>query len=362
MKLPDDDDLFLRAAARENLLTPEQISTGRDLQARMRDMGLLPKPLSEICLERGFLNQEQHQGVAEMVARVKESFRIPGYKLLEKLGRGSMGTVYRARQLNLDRVVAIKILARFLAENPNFVRRFMKEARVIGKLNHPNIVQGFDAGETEGTYYFAMEYCPGPTLLEILNRGGAIDQDRAVHIATQVARALDHAYHQDLVHRDVKPDNIMIAEGGIAKLCDLGLAKDISRASGSTEKGSTMGTPNYISPEQARGEEEVDIRSDIYSLGATLYHAVAGVPPFEGPNPTVIMVKHVNEPPSPPSSIVPDLDSELERILLKMLAKSVKDRYQTPQALLMDLENLRAKRAGAPMPFPAKPAIRPKNR
>jgi len=350
--LPSDDELFVRAARRLKVVTEAQLEEGRDLQKRMREMGLNPKPLGEILQERGYLDPDQLRGMLETVNRVKESFRIPGYKLLKKLGRGSMGTVYKAKQLNLDRIVAIKILARFLAENQAFVRRFIKEARVIGKLNHPNIVQGFDAGEINGTYYFAMEYCHGVTVLELLTRGGALDLDRSIQIVTQVARALDHAHQQGLVHRDIKPDNIMIVQDGVAKLCDLGLARDVARGSGSTEKGSTIGTPNYISPEQARGDAMIDIRSDLYSLGATFYHMVTGVVPFDGPNPTVIMVKHLNEPLIPPRHRHPDIDAGTQEIIGTMMAKNPLDRYQSPAELLIDLENLTATRAGDPPPFP----------
>ena len=233
-QLPDDDTLFLRAAQRESLLAPEQIEEARELQDKMQEMGLIPKPIGEILRERGCLTRDQAEELNETVEKVKQQFRIPGFKLLKRLGRGSMGTVYKARQLNLDRLVAIKVLASFLSENEAFVKRFLKEARVTGQLNHPSIVQGFDAGEHEGTYYFAMEYCPGPTLLTLLQRGGALDQDRAINIAMQMASGLQHAHARGLVHRDVKPDNIMIAQGGVAKLCDLGLAKDVSRGSGST--------------------------------------------------------------------------------------------------------------------------------
>ncbi|NRA95759.1 MAG: serine/threonine protein kinase [Planctomycetes bacterium] len=361
-RLPDDDTLFIRAAQRESLLTDEQIAEGRELQQKMRDMGLKPKPISEILQERCYLIPEEASRLRETVEKVRHQFRIPGYKLLKRLGRGSMGTVYKARQLNLDRLVAIKVLASFLSENAAFVKRFLKEARVIGKLNHPNIVQGFDAGDVDGTYYFAMEYCSGPTLLTILERGGALDQDRAINIVSQVARALDHAVTQGLIHRDVKPDNIMIVQGGVAKLCDLGLAKDVSRGSGSTEKGATLGTPNYISPEQARGDAHVDIRSDLYSLGATLYHMVTGVPPFDGPNPTVIMVKHLNEPPLPPRVRSRDVDARLQPIIIKMLAKNPDDRYQTPSELLAQLDDLRGRRraeaAGEPPPQqPVRPPV-----
>ncbi len=335
--LPSDDDIFVRAARRDALLDDDRLRIARELQEKMRDLGLVPKPIGSILLETGALTPDQFNRLTETVQRVKDAFRIPGYKLLERLGRGSMGTVYKARQLNLDRVVAIKILAPFLASNQAYVRRFMKEARVIGRLNHPNVVQGFDAGEAGGVYYFAMEYCEGPTLLQILKRGGAMDEERAINIVTQVAHALDHADEQGLVHRDVKPDNVMIVEGGVAKLCDLGLAKDVAIESGSTERGSTVGTPNYISPEQARGEGGIDIRSDIYSLGATFYHLLTGIPPFDGPNPAVIMVKHLNEAPVPPRQLMPTVHPRTERVVLRMLAKNPKERYQTPRDLLDDL-------------------------
>ena len=354
--LPDDDELLIRAARRFGMLDEPAIREGRELQARMRELGLSPKPLGEILLEKGHLTGAEHEKLVEAVKRVRDAFRLPGYKLLKKLGRGSMGTVYKARQLNLDRVVAIKILGSFLAENKAFVRRFIKEARVIGKLNHPNIVQGFDAGEVDGTYYFAMEYCEGPTVLDLLQRGGKLAEDRAVNIVTQIARALDHAHDQGLVHRDIKPDNIMIVEGGVAKLCDLGLTKDVSRGSGSTEKGSTVGTPNYISPEQARGDATIDIRSDLYSLGATFYHMVTGVVPFDGPNPAVIMVKHLNEPLIPVRDRSPELSIETQRIIQTAMAKNPSDRYQSPAEMLLDLENLQATLKGDPPPFPGSAA------
>ncbi len=351
--LPSDDELFLRAARREGWVNDQKVASARELQVKMRDLGLVPKPLAAILQETGVLTDDQFKKLNETVQRVKDAFRIPGYKLLERLGRGSMGTVYKARQLNLDRIVAIKILAPFLSNNQPYVRRFMKEARVIGRLNHPNVVQGFDAGEAGGVYYFAMEYCEGPTLLQILKRGGAMDEDRAINIVTQVAHALEHAHEQGLVHRDVKPDNVMIVEGGVAKLCDLGLAKDVAIESGSTERGSTVGTPNYISPEQARGEGGIDIRSDIYSLGATFYHLLTGVPPFDGQNPAVIMVKHLNEDPTPLRERMPTVHPLTERVVLKMLAKHPRDRYQTPTELLADLDALRT-RDTDPLP-PIKP-------
>ena len=350
-KLPDDDTLFLRAALHIKVITEADIEIGLSIQESMKDLGVLPKPIADILLEKGVLTSEQRADLMARVDRVKKAHRIPGYRLKKRLGRGSMGTVYKAEQMEENRTVAIKILSPWLAEDAAYVRRFRKEARVIRTLNHPNIVQGFDAGEADGTWYFAMEFVKGATLLSILRRG-AMDEIRALNVVTQVARALSHAYDRDLVHRDVKPDNIMIVAGGVAKLCDLGLAKDVQRAGESTERGVALGTPNYISPEQVRGEIDVDIRSDIYSLGATLYHALAGVAPFDGTNAAVIMVKHLNEPPIPPRQRVAGISRDTERIVMKMLAKNPLDRYQTPSELLMDLENARARLLGESEPFP----------
>jgi serine/threonine-protein kinase len=338
--LPDDETLLLKAATRNGWISAEHVVEARALQDKLVELGLRPKPMGEILMERGFITDIQKKELEQTVAKVKAAFRIPGYQLLEKLGGGSTGTVYRARQLGLDRIVALKVLAKWLCDDEGYVRRFIKEARLAGRMNHPHIVQGFDAGEAQGLWYFAMEYCPGPTLLSLLNRGGAMDETRVVSIMRQIAMALGHAHELGLVHRDVKPDNIVIAEGGIAKLLDLGLAKDVRRKSGSTERGSTLGTPNYISPEQAKGLEDIDGRSDFYSLGATFYHALTGQPPFDGPNPTVIMLKHVSENPVPLSKLVPAVHPDTERIVLRMLAKNPLDRYQTAQALLADIDNI----------------------
>ncbi len=251
-----------------------------------------------------------------------------------------MGAVYKACQISLDRIVAVKVLSRRLGENDRFVRRFMREARAVARLNHPNIISGIDVGESEGWHYFVMEYVDGVTIGEILRRGGAIDEKRALAIVTQMVEALEHAHRHGLVHRDVKPDNIMIARDGTAKLCDLGLAKEHKDGGNSTEEGLAMGTPNYISPEQAKGETSIDIRSDIYSLGATLYHMVTATLPFDGPSPAVIMTKHLLEPLPPPRTRKKTLVRATCQVIEKMMMKRREDRYQSPAALKRDLEAL----------------------
>jgi serine/threonine-protein kinase len=278
--------------------------------------------------------------VSETPERETPKHRIPGYRLVEKLGQGSMGTVYKGVQRSLNRVVAIKVMPPELGRNVNFVRRFLREARAVAKLNHPNIVSGIDVGEIGGWRYFVMEFIDGVTVGDILKRGGAMDERRSIRIIHQVAQALAHAHQYGMVHRDIKPDNIMIARDGVAKLCDLGLAKEPKEGGSTTEEGLAMGTPNYISPEQAQGEGDIDIRSDIYSLGATFYHMVTGHLPFDGPNPAVIMTKHLLEPLPPPRTRNRALRRGTCQVIEKMMMKRRDDRYQEPSELIAHLEIL----------------------
>jgi len=223
------------------------------------------------------------------------------------------------------------------------VTRFLREARAAGNLNHVNIVQGIDAGKSpEGYYYFAMEYVEGQTLKAILQREHVIAESRAIDIITQIAQGLRHASRINLVHRDIKPENILITADGTAKLADLGLAKSSVEDASVTIAGQAMGTPLYISPEQAEGREDVDIRSDIYSLGATLYHITTGFPPFPGENPTVTMLKHINEEPPSPREVNPRLSEDLCHVILKMMAKAPSERYQTATELIDELSAMSA--------------------
>jgi serine/threonine-protein kinase len=248
-----------------------------------------------------------------------------------------MGTVYQALQVSLDRIVAIKVLTPALAENPRFARRFEREAMASAKLNHPNIVAALDVGEENGMHYLVMEYVPGRNVSQLLD-AGPFDEHKAVGVAIQVARALDHAHRSEIVHRDIKPANILVTAEGVAKLGDLGLAKNIEGDASATEEGIAMGTPFYVSPEQARGERRIDIRADIYSLGATLYHMVTGRVPFPGPNPAVVMTRHLNDPLEPPDEVNKRVGRGLSQIIEKMMAKDREARYQTPADLIADLQ------------------------
>lgn len=346
---------ILERAIAKGLISPDQaLELGRLRHARKDDKGVAPA-IEELAVEKGFLTDDQAQRLRTEQEGFAVNREIAGYKLIEKVGAGTMGTVYKARQLSLDRPVAIKILSPHLSRKSNYVERFLREARAVAKLNHPNVISGIDVGEAEGVRYFVMEYASGLTVGQILERGGAMDESRVYRIAVQIARALEHADEAGLVHRDVKPDNILITKDGIAKLCDLGLAKD------SPEQGVSMGTPNYISPEQAEAVEDVDIRADLYSFGATLYHMLAGRPPFEG-NAKVVMVKHLSEDPEALREIDPDVSEGMERVVSSLMQKDRNARPASPKQLIAMFDEyergLRTGAQAAAAQAPAAPARR----
>ncbi len=262
------------------------------------------------------------------------------FRIIEKIADGSMGQVFKAHQVSMDRTVAVKVLHPELARNESFKRRFIQETQAVGNLNHHNIVQGIDAGESNGHLYFAMEYVDGQSLYEILKQG-PLEEDEVLEIGLQVAHALEHGHAQGIVHRDIKPGNIMIASDGTAKVTDYGLvrrADDGSRKT--THSGKAVGTPYYISPEQARGEEEIDIRSDIYSLGATLYHAATGQPPFPGRTAAGIMSMAVEEPFPDPRREEPELSAAFARLVLRLAEKDRNRRPANPSDLIREIERV----------------------
>jgi len=325
-------DAIVHRAVEKGIITEAQVQECREIREKLVEMGLRRRSLEEILDEKGYLEQEQVKKLQGELSREAGEV-IPGYKLMKRLGRGSMGVVYKAHQRSLDRVVAIKILFPELSRNPSFVERFLREARTAARLSHPNIVAGYAAGEAGEYHYFVMEYVDGPTVGEIVKRGGPLTEDRAVRIGVQVALALAHAYDHGLVHKDVKPDNILLAEGG-AKLCDLGLVGEIGQT---RPDGTIVGTPHYIPPEIVRGDP-ADIRSDLYSLGATLFFILTGRPPFDGDTSAAILAKHIREPAPDPCDLDHGIDVEIGRIIQTLLAKDPAARYQTPVALLRDLE------------------------
>jgi eukaryotic-like serine/threonine-protein kinase len=260
------------------------------------------------------------------------------YELHRRLGRGGMAEVYLARDQMLDRPVAVKVLFPALATDPGFVERFRREAQSAAALNHPNIVSVYDWGEANGTYFIVMEYVEGESLAEMIHAQTRLHPDRAAEIGSDMASALGFAHRNGVVHRDVKPGNVLITRDGDVKVADFGIARAISDSSDQalTKTGSVMGTATYFSPEQARGAN-VDQRSDIYALGCVIYEMITGRPPFSGENAVAIAYKHVQEAVVPPRRIDPALPETLEAIILKCLAKNPANRYPTAQDLRADL-------------------------
>jgi eukaryotic-like serine/threonine-protein kinase len=265
------------------------------------------------------------------------------YEIQQRIGRGGMADVFLARDLLLDRLVAIKVLFPEFATDPNFVERFRREAQSAANLTHPNIVAVYDWGKYANTYFMAMEYVQGRTLADILRANGHVNSVQAAEIANEVAAALGNAHASGVVHRDIKPANILIGGNGQVKVADFGIARAMNAPSENnlTQVGSVMGTATYFSPEQAQGAQP-DPRSDLYSLGIVLYEMVAGKPPFAGENPVSIAYKQVHDLPQPLNQLVADIPRPFEAIVAKLLAKDPNMRYANAEALRDDLRRYRS--------------------
>ncbi len=272
---------------------------------------------------------------------IERGVRLGNFEIEEKIGQGGMGAVYRARQVTMDRPVALKILPSRLSKDKAFLDRFLHEARAAGKLSHPNIVTGIDAGEAGGIYYFAMELVDGSSALRKLKENGPLPETEVVSIGIQLTSALQHAMENGLIHRDIKPDNLLIDRKGIVKLADLGIAKapfSVSSDSPDTPN-KAIGTPAYMSPEQAMARGDVDIRADIYGTGATLYHLLTGRPLFSGAPHDILKAQVYSRAPNP-LDLRPDVSPALAAVIEKCLAKDRERRYREPVELAADLRRI----------------------
>jgi len=265
---------------------------------------------------------------------------LGGFEIITKLGQGGMGAVFLARQVSMDRQVALKVLPQRLGRSKEFVERFLREARAAAQLSHVNIVQAIDAGHASGYYYFAMEYVAGRDLRQILDREGALPEKQALEFTRQLAGALDYAHTAaHVIHRDIKPENVLVTAAGVPKLTDLGLAREVTRGDQSlTKTGVAMGTPNYISPEQVRGETDLDGRTDVYSLGATLYHLLTGQPPYTGGTSAEVMAKHLSDPVPDARAVNPRVSAAAAAIVRKAMMKDRRQRYPSARDMANDIE------------------------
>ena len=327
------------------LATKTELEFCREQQKQSSDPN--QRSLADLLVENNFVTINQVKRIRTTVDERKKS-QIPGYQLLGELGRGAMAKVFKARQISLDRIVAIKVLPRKMSENVEFVDRFYKEGKAAARLSHPNIMQAIDVASTpDGVHFFVMEYLEGKSLYDVMipppqGDGKSFSEAEALDITIQMADALAHAHERGLIHRDVKPKNIMLTPAGVAKLTDLGLARATDdKEAAEAEAGKAYGTPYYISPEQIRGDVDIDFRADIYSLGATMYHLVTGRPPFEGENPSAVMHKHLKQPLIPPDHINTALSAGVGEIIEVAMAKNRDERYARTEDMLEDLRLVR---------------------
>ncbi len=334
------DDTYGQAAVRLKFVTDDQVRECVTIQAKMREMGI-DEPLGEIMVKKGFITAGQNTQILKSLGI--HTSPIPGYTILGRIGQGGMGTVYKANQTSVNRTVAIKILSQQAVKDKTYVARFFQEARAAGKLSHKNLIAAIDVGEANGLYYFVMEYVIGKSCRSLVEAHGPFDEKRAIDLAVQMAEVLDHIHRHHMVHRDVKPENMLLAPDGTVKLCDFGLAKStVSMEQSLTQPGLAVGTPYFMSPEQVRGDADVDIRADLYSLGTSLYFLVTGRYAYEGKSAAETMSLHLTQPIPDPRKAAPRLSEDFSHILQKLMAKERTERYQTPAELLDDLRNLKA--------------------
>ena len=331
-----DEERLAHALVSRGLVTRDEVQRCRTSPG----MESGPEALLARLVKAGFLTANQGQRARQGLPALLHQ-QIPGYELIEKLGQGSMGTVYKARQLSMDRLVAIKILHPRLAAKQDLLSRLDREAHLAAKLSHNNIVQAIDVGVAGSLHYFVMEYIEGTTIKHELEAGKVYTEREALEIVLQMAQALRHAHHRGLIHRDVKPANIILTPERVAKLADLGMAREATDEERSrAEKGMTIGTPFYISPEQIYPVDEIDGRADLYSLGATLYHMVTGQPPFPGTKVDLVLRAHLEQELTPPDHLNTSLSSGLGEVVEFTMARDRRQRYPSADDLILDLECL----------------------
>ena len=342
--MPTRQDVDLaRAAIDRGFLTIKESVKCLEIQRDYENAGQ-EVPLERIFIETDFLSQRQLHLLKESLAKANALRHIGHYEIMSKVGAGGMGTVYQAKDKKAERIVALKVLSPAHASNREYITRFLREAHASGQLSHPNIVQGIDAGEANGQYYFAMEFIDGVTVASMLKEGRPIPEQQALDIAIQVSKALEHAEENSLIHRDIKPDNIMITEDGTAKLADLGLAR-LTKGDPGAQEQKIFGTPYYASPEQCQGNDELDPKTDMYAFGATLFHMLAGRVPFDDETPEEIMTRHLRDKRPYLKDLNVQLSHGVSKIVRKLMAIDKRERYPSMSGVTKDLTLVRMGRS-----------------
>ncbi|MCZ6787782.1 MAG: serine/threonine-protein kinase, partial [Planctomycetota bacterium] len=351
MAASQEDFLFAEHVLRRGFATEEQVQECLKILDRIKDEMQLEETLGAILVKRGYIAKAQAHAVESAIHPQKKEAanQIEGYRLLARIGAGAMGSVYKAEHLKLHIPVALKVLRVDLASSPTQVERLKREAQLAAKLDHPNVVRSLDVGESNGFHYFAMEYVEGTTVREAMRRR-PLKEKEAIRIVRDVARALEHAHARGIIHRDVKPGNVMITPDGTVKLTDLGLARG-QEPSELTLDHAAIGTPHYIAPEQARRGADATSKSDLFSLGASLYHMVTGKPPFFGESLGEIFQRVLSCNFDPPESLQPDLSIDTTYVIHRLMRGNPRERYAGATELIADLDAILDGKRVAPPDF-----------
>jgi serine/threonine protein kinase len=332
---------FLQNLGDSGLFSPEEIQNSLSGMGRTVVAGADGATVARQLVSAGKLTGFQADAV---LTRKFDQLVVGNYEVLERLGAGGMGTVYKARHRRMKRIVALKVLSRAASTSPTFLQRFQREVEVISRLTHPNIVMAFDADEATVGHFLVMEFVNGPDLSSVVLQRGPLPVPEAVDALLQSARALEYAHTQGIIHRDIKPANLLRDPSGVVKVADLGLARCTealnSETTGLTQAGGVVGTVDYMPPEQAFDSTRIDKRADIYSLGCTFYFLLTGRPPYQGESLMAIFLKHREGPIPSLRTDRPDVPPALDAIFRKMVAKQANDRYQTMTELVQALEAL----------------------
>ena len=341
--IPEEAYRFGEAAIRPGWCSLAQVAEALSAVRTAASRGEVPPRIEDLLVAREVLTEERAASILGELRLRSTGEMIAGFHILGRLGSGGMGTVYRARQVSMDRVVALKVFPVAEVEERDEGERFVREARSVARLVHPNIVRGFEAGEHGGMRYIAMEMLEGDTTHQLMREIGPFPERRALDVVRAVASALDHAWKHGVIHRDVKPSNVFhcTAEKRIV-LFDFGLAKRVHDDPFASNRVIALGTPHYASPEQVRRAPDLDVRTDLYSLGCTWYHLLTGRPPYTGASSAEIAAKHLKDP-FPDPGLIKGSTETMEAthgILRKLCAKRREDRYPDPAALLRDVDEL----------------------
>jgi eukaryotic-like serine/threonine-protein kinase len=358
-----EDAALCQLLLRQDLVDVEDLSLCKRLQKEDLAQGLSPRRLHQLLIDLDILeadelelveDQKKSSDSSRLRRKKSESTRyrtrstgryrsldkevIGPFQVIEKIAAGGMGAIYTARDRLTEQIIALKVLSSDRNDGID-AERFLREARIACSLKHDGLVRGLSFGNDAGQPFFAMELIKGESLKAKLQRDGALKPHIALDIALRVSRALTYLHQRGIVHRDIKPENIMLGDNNQVKLCDLGLAREVDMMTTVTQTGQTVGTPRYISPEQAHGKKDIDARADIYSMGITFFHMLTGRPPFTDISGIVVLSRHLYDQVPSICSLDPKLDSTLDKIVFRMTRKQRGDRYQDAESLVNDLED-----------------------